>query len=81
MNDIEQKVAAIETQLSRICLRLDNDFRSLYGNGHPGLIDRVCEIEKALAKRSGGLSAISQIITVILSLTAIACNIFALLHK
>lgn len=79
MNDIEAKLAALESKLARIDLRLDNDFRSLYGNGHPGLIDRMNEIEKHLAKRSGGLAAVSQIVTLLLSLTAIACNVIAML--
>lgn len=81
MNDIESKLAALESKLARIDLRLDNDFRSLYGNGHPGLIDRMNEIEKHLAKRSGGLAAVSQIVTLLLSLTAIACNVIAMLKK
>ncbi len=81
MNDIEAKLAALESKLARIDLRLDNDFRSLYGNGHPGLIDRMNEIEKHLAKRSGGLAAVSQIVTLLLSLTAIACNVIAMLKK
>lgn len=81
MNDIEAKLAALESKLARIDLRLDNDFRSLYGNGHPGLIDRMNEIEKHLAKRSGGLAAVSQIVTLLLSLTAIACNVIAMLQK
>lgn len=81
MNDIEAKLAALESKLARIDLRLDNDFRSLYGNGHPGLIDRMNEIEKHLAKRSGGLAAVSQIVTLLLSLTAIACNVVAMLKK
>lgn len=81
MNDIEAKLAALESKLARIDLRLDNDFRSLYGNGHPGLIDRMNEIEKHLAKRSGGLAAVSQIVTLLLSITAIACNVIAMLKK
>lgn len=81
MNDIEAKLAALESKLARIDLRLDNDFRSLYGNGHPGLIDRMNELEKHLAKRSGGLAAVSQIVTLLLSLTAIACNVIAMLKK
>ena len=81
MNDIETKLAALEPKLARLDLRLDNDFRSLYGNGHPGLIDRMNEIEKHLAKRSGGLAAVSQIVTLLLSLTAIACNVVAMLKK
>lgn len=81
MNDIEAKLAALESKLARIDLRLDNDFRSLYGNGHPGLIDRMNEIEKHLAKRSGGLAAVSQIATLLLSLTAIACNVISMLKK
>ena len=81
MNDIEAKLAALESKLARIDLRLDNDFRSLYGNGHPGLIDRMNEIEKHLAKRSGGLAAVSQIVTLLLSITAIACNVIAILKK
>ena len=81
MNDIETKLAALESKLARIDLRLDNDFRSLYCNGHPGLIDRMNEIEKHLAKRSGGLAAVSQIVTLLLSLTAIACNVIAMLKK
>lgn len=81
MNDIEAKIAALESKLARIDLRLDNDFRSLYGNGHPGLIDRMNELEKHLAKRSGGLAAVSQIVTLLLSLTAIACNVIAMLKK
>ena len=81
MNDIEAKLAALESKLARIDLRLDDDFRSLYGNGHPGLIDRMNEIEKHLAKRSGGLAAVSQIATLLLSLTAIACNVIAMLKK
>ena len=81
MNDIEAKLAALESKLARIDLRLDNDFRSIYGNGHPGLIDRMNEIEKHLAKRSGGLAAVSQIVTLLLSITAIACNVIAMLKK
>ena len=81
MNDIEARLAALESKLARIDLRLDNDFRSLYGNGHPGLIDRMNEIEKHLAKRSGGLAAVSQIVTLLLSITAIACNVIAMLKK
>lgn len=81
MNDIEAKIAALESKLARIDLRLDNDFRSLYGNGHPGLIDRMNELEKHLAKRSGGLAAVSQIVTLLLSITAIACNVIAMLKK
>lgn len=81
MNDIEAKLAALESKLARIDLRLDNDFRSLYGNGHPGLIDRMNELEKHLAKRSGGLAAVSQIVTLLLSITAIACNVIAMLKK
>ena len=81
MNDIETKLAALESKLARIDLRLDNDFRSLYGKGHPGLIDRMNEIEKHLAKRSGGLAAVSQIVTLLLSITAIACNVIAMLKK
>lgn len=35
-------------RLARIELKLDNDYKALHGNGHPGLLDRVADLEKQL---------------------------------
>ena len=33
-------------RLGRIETKLDNDFRAIHGNGHPGLLDRVAKLEE-----------------------------------
>lgn len=35
-------------RLGRIETKLDNDYRAIHGNGHPGLLDRVSSVEQRL---------------------------------
>ena len=46
MTDFERDVI---DRLGRIETKLDADFRTLHGNGHPGLLDRVDELEKEMS--------------------------------
>ena len=46
MNDFEKDVI---DRLARIENSLKNDMKALYGNGKPGLVDKVGELEKRLS--------------------------------
>ena len=36
-------------RLGRIETKLDNDGKAIYGNGHPGLLDRMVKLEQEIA--------------------------------
>ena len=80
--NIEELILQIHAKVSEIDTKLENDYRALYGNGKPGLIADVAELQKELAvikaKQSwwgsaiaGWLSVIAFIITTIISIIAL----------
>lgn len=80
--NIEELILQIHAKVSEIDTKLENDYRALYGNGKPGLIADVAELQKELAvikaKQSwwgsaiaGWLSVVAFIITTIISIIAL----------
>ena len=53
-NDTNSLIREIYAEVREIKTKLESDYRALYGNGHPGLLDRVSklalELEKLLAR-------------------------------
>lgn len=47
-SDFEKEVI---DRLARIETKLDADYRALHGNGHPGLIERVADLETAMEEQ------------------------------
>lgn len=49
MTDFEEKViyslAELKQAVKDVNEKLDNDYRALHGNGHPGLLDRMTVLE------------------------------------
>lgn len=62
MTDSERDnlITEIHTDVQVMKSKLEHDFRALYGNGHPGLIDRVADIEKKLAVMNGSQHSVLQ---------------------
>ena len=80
--NIEELIIQTHAKVSEIDAKLGADYRALYGNGKPGLIADVAELQKELAiikaKQSwwgsaiaGWLSVIAFIITTIISIIAL----------
>ena len=78
----DELIIQIHAKVSEIDTKLENDYRALYGNGKPGLIADVVELQKELAvikaKQSwwgsaiaGWLSVIAFIITTVISIIAL----------
>ena len=72
----------IHADVQVIKAKLDSDYRALYGNGHPGLIEEVANLKRDLAilkaKQSwfgssiaGWVSVLAWLITTIVSILAI----------
>lgn len=75
-SDNAGRLARIEADIQTMKLRLDNDFRSLYGNGHPGLIDRHADLEKRLASHLASGAGASSLIHWIVAAATIACALY-----
>ena len=72
----------IHADVQVIKAKLDSDYRALYGNGHPGLIEEVANLKRDLAilkaKQSwfgtalaGWLSVIAWLVTTTVSVVSI----------
>lgn len=81
-DDTEKLVRDIYADVREIKTKLESDYRALYGNGQPGLVAKVANIEQDVAvikaKQSwwgsaiaGWLSVIAFIITTIISIIAL----------
>lgn len=81
-NDTETLVRQIYADIQVIKNNLENDYKAIHGNGKPGLLADVAELQKELAvikaKQSwwgsaiaGWLSVIAFIITTIISIIAL----------
>ena len=49
MSNINDKLSDIEKNISAIETKLENDFREIHGNGQPGLVQKVADLEKEVA--------------------------------
>lgn len=83
--NIEELILQIHAKVSEINTKLENDYRALYGNGKPGLIADVAELQKELAiikaKQSWWGSAIAGWLSVIAFIITTIISIIALLKK
>lgn len=75
----------IHADVQVIKAKLDSDYRALYGNGHPGLIEEVSELKRDLAiikaKNSWFGTAIAGWVSVIAWLITTAVSVVSLLLK
>lgn len=83
--NIEELIIQTHAKVSEIDAKLENDCRALYGNGKPGLIADVAELQKELAiikaKQSWWGSAIAGWLSVIAFIITTIISILALLKK
>lgn len=81
-NDTESLIREIYAEVREIKTKLESDYRALYGNGHPGLIEDVANLKRDMAilraKQSwfgsslaGWLSLLAWLITTAVSILAI----------
>lgn len=49
MNEIREKLGNIQTEISSIETKLENDFREIHGNGQPGLVQKHADLEKRVS--------------------------------
>ena len=83
--NIEELIIQTHAKVSEIDAKLGADYRALYGNGKPGLIADVSELQKELAvikaKQSWWGSAIAGWLSVIAFIITTAISIVALLRR
>ena len=81
----DELIIQIHAKVGEIGAKLENDYRALYGNGKPGLIADVAELQKELAvikaKQSWWGSAIAGWLSVIAFIITTVISIIALLKK
>lgn len=81
-NDTESLIREIYAEVREIKTKLESDYRALYGNGHPGLIEDVANLKRDMAilraKQSwfgsslaGWLSLLAWLITTTVSILAV----------
>lgn len=84
-DDTEKLVRDIYADVREIKTKLESDYRALYGNGQPGLVAKVAELQKELAvikaKQSWWGSAIAGWLSVIAFIITTIISILALLKK
>ena len=84
-NDTETLVRQIYADIQVIKNNLENDYKAIHGNGKPGLLADVSELQKELAvikaKQSWWGSAIAGWVSVIAWLITTAVSIIALIVK
>ncbi len=75
----------IHADVQVIKAKLDSDYRALYGNGHPGLIEDVAVLKRELeiqkAKQSWFGTAIAGWVSVIAWLITTAVSIVSIVRK
>ena len=59
-NERDKMIMEIHADIQVMKTKLDNDWKALNGNGQPGLIARVADIEKQLAVMTGSQHSILQ---------------------
>jgi 23S rRNA A2030 N6-methylase RlmJ len=67
VNEFERDVI---DRLGRIETKLDNDYRAIHGNGHPGLMDRMARVEQRLTVSELQEKEIQGLITSVIELKA-----------
>lgn len=84
---IEQAIMSILSEVKGIPPRLDaiesslkRDFHEIHGNGKPGILDRLADLEKWKEAQHSTWRAIREILTIILSLAALAVAIAGKAH-
>lgn len=77
----QHRLSRIEADIQTMKLRLDNDFRSLYGNGHPGLIDRHADLERRLASHIASGTGAAAIIQYLIAAVTILCALYTAFAK
>ena len=81
-DDTETIIREIYAEVREIKTKLESDYRALYGNGHPGLIEDVANLKRELAiikaKQSwfgtalaGWLSVVAWLVTTAVSVVSI----------
>ena len=81
-DDTETIIREIYAEVREIKTKLESDYRALYGNGHPGLIEDVADLKRELAiikaKQSwfgtalaGWLSVVAWLVTTAVSVVSI----------
>ena len=84
-DDTENLIREIYAKVKEIDANLKHDYRALYGNGHPGLIADVAELQKELvvikAKQSWFGSAIAGWVSVIAWLITTAVSIISIVRR
>ena len=57
-NERDKMIMEIHADIQVMKTKLDNDWKALNGNGQPGLISRVADIEKQLAVMAGSHNSV-----------------------
>jgi hypothetical protein len=82
MSEFEKNVI---DRLARIESYLENDSKALYGNGKPGLLDKVNALDKRLvimeSKNEGKRSIVKDVAGVIAWLVAIGTGLYAIIRR
>lgn len=78
MNDFEKDVI---DRLARIENSLKNDMKALYGNGKPGLVDKVNDLEKRLEVMESKSNWVRDIVTAAAWLATTAIAAYAAFFK
>lgn len=64
MTDSERDnmIMAIHSDIQVMKMKLDNDYKIINGNGQPGLVSRVAEIEKKLAVMAASQNSVLRML-------------------
>ncbi len=84
-NDTESLIREIYAEVREIKTKLESDYRALYGNGHPGLIEDVANLKRDMAilraKQSWFGSSLAGWLSLLAWLITTAVSILAVLKK
>lgn len=58
----DKMIMDIYADVQTVKTKLETDYRALYGNGSPGLVARVTDIEKKLAAMNSSASSVLRLL-------------------
>ncbi len=58
----DRMLMEIHADMQVVKTKLETDYRALYGNGSPGLVARVTDIEKKIASMTSSTSSILRLL-------------------